>query len=86
MTEEKFNQIKNIHEKIANKKQSIRQIESLINSCGLSCKISGTPRGSFARTPEYHSLNKEQIIKMLVIEKENIESELLELEKTFSEQ
>ena len=86
MTGEKFNQIKNLYEKIDSKKQSIRQIDSLINSCGLSCKISGTPRGTFSKTPEYYFSNKEQIVKMLMIEKENIESELLVLEKTFSEQ
>jgi predicted transposase YbfD/YdcC len=84
MTEEKFNEIKNLYQKIENKKSSIRTIDSLISSCGLSCKISGTPR-NLRMTKEYHFSKKEEIIRLLEMEKEVLTSELQELESQFSE-
>ena len=86
MTEEKFNQVKDLYEKISGKKESIRQIDRLISSCGLNCQIGGTIRGTFTRSTPYNISNKELIVKMLKVEKETIESELVELEKSFSEQ
>lgn len=84
MTEEKFNQIKNLRDNIDRKKSSIRTIESLISSCGISCKIIGTPK-SCRSTIEYHFSNKDEIKKLLIFEKEKIEFDLQELEKMFSE-
>jgi len=86
MTEEKFNEIKNLYEKINTKKSSIRQIDLLLSSCGLSCKITGTPRNGFRSLNDYHFSKREQITKLLEMEREVLQTELRELESNFSNQ
>jgi len=86
MTEEKFKQIKELQDKIEDKERKIRNIDLLISSCGLGCKITGTPKGSFRQAPEHYSSNKEEIIKILQLDREKINNELIELNKVFSEQ
>lgn len=86
MTEEKFKQIKELQDKIEDRRHKIRNIDLLITGCGLDCKISGTPRGSFRLSIEHHFSNKEEIIRLLKLEKDKLSNELLELQKLFSEQ
>lgn len=86
MTEEKFNFLKNLQDKIEVKESKIRNIDLLMASSELSCKITGTPKNSFRFTPGYSFSNKEEILKILQIEKNIIESELIELKKVFNEQ
>jgi hypothetical protein len=86
MTEEKFKQIKELKEKIEDKERKIRKIDLLISSCGLGCKITGTPKGTFRQAPEHYFSNKEEIIKILKLDREKISNELTELKKVFSEQ
>ena len=86
MTEEKFKQIKELQDKIEDKQRKIRNIDLLITSCGLGCKIIGTPKGSFRQAPEHYFSNKEEIIRILQLDKDKISNELLELQKLFSEQ
>lgn len=85
MTEEKFKQIKELQDKIDYKERKIRNIDLLISSCGLSCKITGTPMGTFRQIPEHYFSNKEEIIKILQLDREKISNELTELKKVFSE-
>lgn len=86
MTEEKFKQLKELQDKIEDKQRKIRNIDLLITSCGLGCKISGTPKGSFRQSPEYYFSNKEEIIRILQLDRDKLLNELLELQKLFSEQ
>ena len=88
MTEEKFNEIKNLYQEIHNKKSSIRLINSLLSSRELSCTITGTPSGfrSFRLPNEYHFSKTEHIVKLLEMEKEVLISELQQLESEFSTQ
>ena len=81
---EKFKEIKDIENNIEQKEYKIRVIDSLITSCGLSCKITGTPRGKFRTLPQYHFSNKEEIIKILKLDKEKLMDELIELKRIFS--
>jgi hypothetical protein len=85
MTEEKFKQIKELQDKIENKERKIRNIDLLISSYGLGCKITGTPKGTFRQAPEHYFSNKEEIIKILQLDREKIINELIELKKVFSE-
>jgi hypothetical protein len=86
MTEEKFKQIKELQDKIEDKQRKIRNIDLLITSCGLGCKITGTPKGRFRQALEHHFSNKEEIIRILQLDKENLANELSELQTVFSEQ
>ena len=86
MTEEKFKQIKELQDKIEDKERKIRNIHLLISSCGLDCKITGTPKGTFRQAPEYYFSNKVEIIRILQLDREKMSNELNELKKVFSEQ
>jgi len=86
MTEEKFKQIKELQDKIEDKERKIRNIDLLISSCGLGCKITGTLKGTFRQAPEYYFSNKQEIIKILQLDRGKICNELTELKKVFSEQ
>jgi len=86
MTEEKFKQIEELQDKIEDKQRKIRNIDLLITSCGLGCKISGKPKGTFRQSPEHYFSNKEEIIRILQLDKAKLSNELLELQKLFSEQ
>jgi hypothetical protein len=86
MTEEKFKQIKELQDKIEDKERKIRNIDLLISSCGLGCKITGTPKGTFRKAPEHYFSNKEEIIKILQIDRDKMSNELSELKNAFSEQ
>lgn len=84
MTEEKFQEIKDLQEKIEDKQRKIRNIELIMSSCGIGCKITGTPRGSFRQAPEHYFSGKNEIINLLKIDKERLLQELIELQKVFS--
>lgn len=86
MTEEKFKHIKELQEKIEDKERKISNIDLLISSCGLGCKITGTHKGTFRQSTEHYFSDKEEIIKILQLDKEKISNELIELQKAFSEQ
>ena len=86
MTEEKFKQIKELQDKIEDKERKIRSIDLLISSCGLGCKITGTPKGTFRQAPEHYFSDKEEIIRILQMDKDKISNELAELKNVFSEQ
>ena len=83
MTEEKFKEITQLQDKIHKKQSEIRNINSLLVSCGLSCEISGTPSYTTNRKIEYHFANKEEIKKILEIDKVRLVAELSELQKEF---
>ena len=86
MTEKRFIEIKKLYDKIEDKKRSIRRVDLLISSCGLGCKITGTPRNGTRLLDDYHFSDREQIIKLLMFEKETLQFQLSELEEVFSEQ
>jgi hypothetical protein len=85
MREEKFKQIKELQDKIEDKERKIRNIDLIISSCGLGCKITGTPKGTFRQAPEHYFSNKKEIIRILQLDKEKISNELNELKKVFLE-
>jgi gas vesicle protein len=85
MTEEKFEQIKDIKEEIEEKEKEIRSISSLLSSCGISCKITGTPKGTSKQVSEFYFYNKEEIVRILKLSMEKIANELNKLKKEFSE-
>lgn len=82
MTEEKFKQIKELQDKIEEKKRKIKKIDTLLRSCGLSCNITGVPGFSNIKQ-EYLFIGKEEIVKILELDKGRIAGELIELEKEF---
>lgn len=86
MTEEKFKQIKELQDKIEDKQRKLRNIDLLMTSCGLGCKITGTPKGQFRQAPEHYFSNKEEILRILQFDKDRLANELVELQKVFSEQ
>lgn len=85
MTEDEFKQIKELQNKIEDNQRKIKNIDLLVSSCGLGCKITGTPKGSFRSVPEHYFYNKEEIVKLLQLDREKISNELIELKKVFSE-
>jgi hypothetical protein len=76
MTQEKLKELKELESKIEN------VIDSLSKSCGVSCKISGTSRGSFNKR-EYEFYDKELTNKILKSHHKNLTQELKELEDSF---
>ena len=83
MTEEKYKECKELKEKIGFCKDKINQINSLINSCGLSCEITGTGKGSFSRQNPFVFTKRKEILSLLESEKIVIESALLVLNEKF---
>ncbi len=82
MTEEKFKQIKELQDKIDSKRKSIRTLEVMLGSCNLYATISATPRS--IRTPlEYRFSNKEELTKIINLEKSMLEFDLDVLLKEF---
>ena len=86
MTEEKFNQIAKLKKEIENKERKIRDIDSLLKSTRLGCKITGDSKESYRQQPEHYFSNQEEIIKMLQLDKDKITIELSQLIKLFNEQ
>jgi len=85
MTEEKFKILKELQLEIMDEERNIRKIDSLISGCGLCCKISGKSRNGFNITTEYNSTHKEEIIRILQLDREKISTKLSDLKKRFSE-
>jgi len=85
MTEEKFNQIKELKNKIEGKEDKLRDIDLLIQTPKLVCKIYGSPNRSLRQDPEFYFFEEDEIIRLLKLGREKINSELSELKKTFSE-
>ena len=83
MTEEKFKEIKELQSKIEKKQTNLRTIDGLLQSCGVGCKITGTPRYSFNFKLEYQFSDKSLIVQILESEKEKISNELKELQDLF---
>ena len=83
MTQEKLKELKELESKIENIKIKLNVIDSLSKSCGVSCKISGTPRGSFNIKREYEFYDKELTNKILKSHHEKLTQELKELEDSF---
>lgn len=83
METEKFKIAKEISDKINSIEGKILQIDRLINSCGLSCEISGTLRNSFNKCIPYISYSKDTIIYILQNDKMLLISELDQLKKDF---
>lgn len=86
MTEEKFKQIKELKDKIEDKQCKNRNIDLLITSRELDCKINGTPKGNFRQVPEHYFSNKEEIIRILQFDRDKLANELSDLQMLFSEQ
>ena len=86
MTEEKFNQITKLKKEIENKERNIIDIDSLMTSTKLGCKITGVTKESYRQPPEHYFSNQEEIIKMLQLDKDKITIELSLLKKLFNEQ
>ena len=86
MTQEKFEEIKALESKIQDKELRIKSIDTLISSCSLVCKITGTPKGTYAKAPEHYFSDKKDIIWMLQVDRERMSIELAELKRLFAEQ
>jgi hypothetical protein len=86
MTQEKFNQILKLRNEIDIKERTIRDIDSLLKSTKLGCKITGNSKESYRQPPEHYFSNQEEIIKMLQLDKDKITIELSQLIKLFNEQ
>ena len=86
MTEEKFQIIKELQEKIESNRRKILNIDRLLTGCSLGCKITGRSSHRFAYDVEHFISDKDGIIDILKLDRERIESRLNELEKLFSEQ
>ena len=82
MTQEKLKELKELESKIENIKIKLNVIDSLFKSCGVSCKISGTSRGSFNKR-EYEFYDKELTNKILKSHHKKLTQELKELEDSF---
>ena len=83
MTEEKFKEIKELQSKIEKRQANLRTIDGLLQSCGVGCKITGTPRNSFTLKLEYQFSDKSLIVQILESEKEKLSKELKELQDLF---
>jgi hypothetical protein len=83
MTEENFKEAKSIQEEIEKTSRKIRDIESIIEGCGISCVISATPKFSHNTKREVNIYNKELINQMLTSEIEKSKIKLDELNTTF---
>jgi len=83
MTQEKLKELKELESKIENIKIKLNVIDSLSKSCGVSCKISGTSRGSFNIKREYEFYDKELTNKILKSHHKKLTQELKELEDSF---
>jgi hypothetical protein len=83
MTEEKFKEIKELQSKIEKKQTNLRTIDGLLQSCGVGCKITGTPIYSYNFKLEYQFSDKSLIVQILESEKEKISNELKELQNLF---
>lgn len=84
MTEQEFEEIQILQNNIAETERKIRVIDALSSSCGLGCKITGTPRGC-RTTPDYFFSDKKEILRILQIERERLSKEWSKLKKQFKE-
>lgn len=84
MTEENLKKISEIQSEIVDKKRKIRTIDLLLSGSEFNCKITGTPKGWSIKT-DYCIECKEELIKLLQLDKNKLIAELLELEKEFTE-
>lgn len=85
MEQNQYKIVKELVDLIEKNESKIRQIESLLNSCGLGCTINGTPANTFTRTVDYVSYNKDFIKKLLEEDRANYQSNLDILRKQFEE-
>jgi hypothetical protein len=86
MTNEKLIEINKVKNEMGGIETQIKNINLLITSCGLTARISGTPKGSFRRTEiEFSYDNKEMLIGILVNERSKLEKKLVELNEQFEQ-
>ena len=86
MTEEKYNEIKSLKEKIEKLERELRTIEHLIESVDLGMEISGTSTCKF-KIKRFVRLGGDDFIKsILETERKNIESKLSSLQDEFDKQ
>jgi hypothetical protein len=86
MTEEKYNEIKLLKEKIEKLGWELRTIEELIESANLGLAISGTSTCKF-KVKRFVRLSGDDFIKsILEAERKNIESKLSLLQDEFGKQ
>lgn len=85
MVSDKYKIAKELTDKIESTEYKIRHIDKLLGSCGLGCKIGGTPKNTFQRLGDYSSYNKEFIKNLLEDDKKKLNTELEILKKQFNE-
>lgn len=83
MTKEKLIEINKLKSEMDKSENQIRDIDLLINSCGLYARISGTPKGRFSSTIEFSYKNKEILVAILLQEKTKLTEKLIELNEQF---
>jgi hypothetical protein len=84
MTEEKYNEIKSLKEKIEKLERDIRTIEHLIESVNLGMEITGTSVCKF-KVKRFMKLDGDDFIKSILdSERKNIEYKLSQLRGDFN--
>jgi hypothetical protein len=83
MTQEKFKDLKELESKIEKIKIKLNVIDSLFKSCGVSCKITGTPRNLSNVKRKYKFYDKELTNEILKSHHKKLTQELKELEDSF---
>ena len=84
MTEEKYNEIKSLKEKIEKLERELRTIEHLIESVALGMEISGTSTCKF-KVKRFFKMDGDDFIKSILDgERKNIEYKLSQLRDNFN--